>query len=154
MNIYKGPEIIEGVALNCTPRMVAEACHEGQMYGKFKYIEHVKAVVRQVEESFGCQPYLEDVAWLHDVVEDCEDCTLDLLKTYGVPEVVTRAVDLLTKKDEVSYEDYISALVEEGNLAWKVKVADTLSNLSASVISGERGRVKKYSRQLAKLYGG
>jgi (p)ppGpp synthase/HD superfamily hydrolase len=152
MKIEEG--VMNTYGLVVSSEVLAESCHKDQMYGCVKYIEHVKAVVRQVVESFGCHPYLEDVAWLHDVVEDCEGVTLDVLRQYGTPEVVVNAVDLLTKKDGVSYEDYINNLVEEGDLAWKVKVADTLSNLAASVIDDESRRVKKYSLQLVKLYGG
>lgn len=146
-------------SLSFTPEDIARAMHQGQSYGKgdleVPYVAHVEAVVRQVVESFGCEPYLTDIAWLHDVIEDTV-VTKDDLRAYKVPEVVIQSVSILTKKDGQTYSQYIALLKDNRNdgdgKAWKVKVADTLSNLAASVLSDEADRVKKYSNQLVKLY--
>lgn len=136
---------------------IARAAHKGQRYGDSPYMDHVEAVVRQVVESFGCQPYLTDIAYLHDVLEDGdpEVYNAESLSKH-TPRVVLDAVVLLSKNYSSHYANYIAGLVDDrdnGNqLAWKVKVADTLSNLTASVISDEPKRVIKYSKQLELLY--
>ena len=141
--------------------MVAEVCHCNQVYGKgdsvVPYIKHVGVVVRQVVELFGCHPRIQDVAWLHDVLEDgdIEVYNPENLLHYFCPTIVD-AVKLLSKNYSDSYDSYIRGLLDDRDqgdgLAWKVKVADTLSNLEASVLSDEPRRINKYSRQLELLY--
>ena len=143
--------------LKFSAKDIAIAMHHGQKYGDVPYRYHLEAVVAQVIQSFGCQPHLEDIAWLHDILEDTE-MTVEYLMIYDVHPVVIEAVELLTKVKGVSYKDYIGGLVRDRDhglgLAWKVKVADTLSNLAASVVSDEPKRVMKYSKQLKLLYKG
>ena len=143
--------------LKFSAKQIAKVMHQGQKYGDVPYWHHLEAVVLQVEQSFGCQPHLVDIAWLHDILEDTE-MTVEQLRVYEIPSVVIEAVELLTKTKRVSYKDYIGGLVRDRGiglgLAWKVKVADTLSNLAASVLSEEPTRVLKYSKQLGLLYKG
>jgi hypothetical protein len=137
-----------------TAKIIAHHFHKGQKYGDVDYIVHVGDVVNRATNLYGDTPHIADVAWLHDVVEDCDGCTLDTLRGYGVSEVVVKAVDLLTKKDGISYEDYIAELVNEGGLALKVKVADTMCNIKSSMTSKESGRINKYTKQLELLNSG
>ncbi len=66
---------------------------------------------------------------LHDIVEDT-DLTLDGLRAKGVEEEVVEAVDLLTHRDEDSYEDYIRKIASSGNeTAIQVKLNDLHHNL-------------------------
>lgn len=66
---------------------------------------------------------------LHDIVEDT-DLTLDSLRAKGVEEEVVEAVDLLTHRDEDSYEDYIRKIASSGNeTAIQVKLNDLRHNL-------------------------
>ena len=66
---------------------------------------------------------------LHDVVEDSE-VTLSDLRAEGVEEGVLEAVDLLTHRDGVSYEDYVKKIVLSGNeTAIQVKLNDLHHNL-------------------------
>lgn len=66
---------------------------------------------------------------LHDIVEDT-DLTLDSLRAKGVEEEVVEAVDLLTHRDEDSYEDYIRKIASSGNeTAIQVKLNDLHHNL-------------------------
>ena len=66
---------------------------------------------------------------LHDVVEDSE-VTLSDLRAEGVEESVLEAVDLLTHRDGVSYEDYVKKIVLSGNeTAIQVKLNDLHHNL-------------------------
>lgn len=139
------------------PKVIAKVAHKGQKYGPVDYMLHVESVVANTIKLFGCQPYITDVAYLHDTIEDCPDITVEKLLELGAPEIVVGAVVSLSKNHFNNYEEYIEELVldrDEGNgLAWKVKVADTMSNLMASVIDDNQKRVLKYTKQLELLYG-
>ena len=66
---------------------------------------------------------------LHDVVED-SDTSLSDLRAQGVEEGVLEAVDLLTHRPEISYEDYVRKIVQSGNeTAIHVKLNDLHHNL-------------------------
>ena len=66
---------------------------------------------------------------LHDIVEDT-DITLDDLRSMGVEEEVIAAVDLLTHREEDSYEDYVRKIAFSGNeTAIQVKLHDLHHNL-------------------------
>ena len=73
--------------------------------------------------------------FLHDVVEDT-DLTLEALRSQGVEEDVLTAVDLLTHRDGVSYEDYVRNIVASGNeIAIHVKLNDLRQNLGRAADS-------------------
>lgn len=66
---------------------------------------------------------------LHDIVEDTS-ITLDDLRLKGIEEEVLSAVDLLTHREEDSYEDYIRKIASSGNeTAIRVKLNDLHHNL-------------------------
>ena len=67
------------------------------------------------------------VAILHDVIED-SNTTLQDLKEQGFNNEIINAIDILTKKDNMDYFDYIK-LVKTNDLARKVKLADLKHNL-------------------------
>jgi hypothetical protein len=140
-----------------TANQLASAAHMHQRYGDYPYIVHVESVGEQSLDLFPDTPHIKDVAWLHDVLEDGDPDVFNpkLLSAY-VPAVVVDAVVLLSKNYAKDYSSYMEGLIQDRDsgtgLAWKVKVADTLSNLAASVASNESNRVLKYTRQLKRLY--
>jgi (p)ppGpp synthase/HD superfamily hydrolase len=72
------------------------------------------------------------VALLHDVIEDNKDYKIEnILNMYG--EVITEAVDAITKREDEKYKDYLIR-VKANDLARKVKRADLIHNLR-----GDRG---------------
>ena len=104
---------------------IAVTAHDGQkdMVGN-PAILHVLAV-----GLMGKTTEEKKAGILHDVVED-SDITLDDLREKGVEEGVLEAVDLLTHRDEVSYEDYVKKIVLSGNeTAIQVKLNDLHHNL-------------------------
>lgn len=104
---------------------IAVAAHNGQkdMVGN-PAILHVLAV-----GLMGKTTEQKKAGLLHDVVED-SDITLEDLRDKGVEEGVLEAVDLLTHRDEVSYEDYVRKIVLSGNeTAIQVKLNDLHHNL-------------------------
>ena len=70
----------------------------------------------------------QKVGFLHDVVED-SDITISDLRDRGVEEDVLEAVDLLTHREGMTYQDYVKNIVFSGNLtAMKVKLNDLYQN--------------------------
>ena len=104
---------------------IAVTAHDGQkdMVGN-PAILHVLAVGlmgKTIEEK--------KAGILHDVVEDSEITIADL-RHGGVEEDVLEAVDLLTHRDGMSYEDYVKKIVLSGNeTAIQVKLNDLHHNL-------------------------
>ena len=73
--------------------------------------------------------------FLHDVVEDT-DLTLEDLRRQGIEEDVLAAVDLLTHRDGISYEDYVRNIVASGNeTAIHVKLNDLRQNIGRAADS-------------------
>lgn len=124
-------------------RLAAEA-HQGQTdKAGMPYILHPLRVM------FGMQAEAEMMtAVLHDVIEDTE-WTLDTLREEGFPEQVLKALDLLTRRDEESYEAFIDR-VKDNPIARRVKLADLEDNMDIKRISSltERDgkRLAKYHR--------
>ena len=70
----------------------------------------------------------QKVGFLHDVVEDSA-LTIEELRKRGVEEDVLEAVDLLTHREGMTYQDYVRNIVLSGNLtAMKVKLNDLHQN--------------------------
>lgn len=101
---------------------IAEDAHSGQEdKGGNAYIKHpitVASMLDSEEEKV--------VALLHDVIEDSA-YTLEDLREAGIPKHLLEAIDLLTKKESVSYDDYLKG-VKGNKLARVVKIADLLHN--------------------------
>ena len=87
------------------------------------YIGHVERVAGRVAAA-GHPPEAVAAAWLHDVLEDQPQHAAEVL---AFPEVVTTAVQLLTKQKGVPIEDYYAAI--RGNaIALAVKAEDVGDN--------------------------
>lgn len=86
------------------------------------------------------------VAVLHDVIED-SGFTIQQLKQNGFSKKVLDAVSLLTKKENQSYQDYIS-VIKKNPLAAKIKLADLKDNMNSSrlkkITVDDKERLKKY----------
>ena len=89
-------------------------------------------------------------AVLHDVVED-SDWTLDDLRKENFYNEVIDAVNLLTRDDNDSYEEFVQKAASNP-ISKAVKIADITDNLDLSRISKmtekDVDRVKKYQRVL------
>lgn len=153
----------------CIAVELALKYHDGQEYGDsgLPYVYHLKCVDDLVIAAYApknrthSEPYskepgdeidnLRAIAFLHDILEDTDCKVIDLFDA-GLNDQVIHAVVAITKYPDLSYEDYIKEVM--GNeLALKVKIADTASNLAHSVLSASQRRIEKYRRQLNILKG-
>ncbi len=126
--------------------VIAKAAHAGQFRhdGITPYIVHPKAVADSLENI-----RYKAVAWLHDVLEDTVVSKYDLM-VYGVPADVIEAVEILTKKKNQPYGEYLKG-VKENVMAKAVKIADMKANLADSPTPKQ---ILKYTQGLSFLVEG
>ena len=129
---------------------IASLAHEGQLdKGGEPYILHPLRVMMKLKDN-----NLRIIAILHDVIEDC-GLTLDnLVSKYGVPFELARIVDILSRKEGESYDEYIER-ISKNYKALKVKLADLEDNMDLSRIKNltqkDYDRVAKYAKAREKL---
>lgn len=125
----------------------ATIAHEGQTdKAGAPYISHPLRVMSKFSTD-------EDriVAVLHDVVEDCEWMTLDVLLFEGFSETVVDAIDSVTKRDGEDYDAFIGRAAANP-IGRRVKLADLEDNCDLSRISEptdrDYERIEKYRRAI------
>ncbi len=128
---------------------IAKKAHAGQVdKAGVDYIQHPLYVASQVKTE-----QEKTVALLHDVIED-SDVTVDDLLASGLSNEVVTAVQILTKKEGQSYQEYLEK-VKSNNLARVVKLADLKHNSDLSrlksVTNTAYERVKKYKNAIRYL---
>lgn len=129
---------------------IATEAHKGQKdKAGIDYIQHplhVASLVSSDEEKA--------VALLHDVMED-SSYTLEDLADMGIPQPVVEAVSILTKKDDISYYNYLDE-VKQNELARAVKLADLKHNSDLTRINqptvSDFKRTVKYEMAIEYLY--
>lgn len=108
---------------------IAIEMHRGQRDSDgAAYILHLIRVMMRCNS-----PQARIAGLLHDILEDTSASADDLVSR-GIPENVIQTIQKLTHRPEVSYQQYIEALVEDP-VAVEVKLADLEDNYSI-------GRVK------------
>ncbi len=88
------------------------------------YIHHVARVAAAVCED----PVAEAVAWLHDILEDCQGFDSDVMR---FPAEIAEAVCLLTRRPGLSDGRYYAGILEN-HIALRVKLADIADNTDES----------------------
>lgn len=93
--------------------------------------EHIGHPLRVADKAFAISPlhlcgHARVAALLHDVIEDT-DVTLQELEAAGFPPTVVNAVDLLTRRPEISALDYYES-IRKDPVARLVKIADILDS--------------------------
>lgn len=152
--------------------------HKGQMYGDKDYLFHLYQVFDKCEDMFrsregevlwskilqcevdSCKGMeLDDfknivrcVALGHDIIEDTP-MTQSLLINAGFTQTIVSSIVAISKRSGETPADYIGRCMADPIAAF-VKKADTLCNLSNSVLDGDTARIYKYTRQLDALYNG
>lgn len=125
---------------------IAKKAHAGQVdKAGVDYIQHPLHVAGKVTTE-----QEKAVALLHDVIEDSDVTAGDLLAA-GLPDEVVTAVQILTKKKDQSYQEYLEK-VKSNNLARVVKLADLKHNSDLSrlksITNTDYERVKKYKNAI------
>ena len=125
---------------------VATEAHAGQVdKGGKPYINHPQAVAASLANT-----EYRIVAYLHDVCEDTS-ITFDDLKDMGFTYRIVNSIRLLTKNDELTYEEYLRRLRMD-SCARAVKMADLKHNMDITRIPNpsekDYARIEKYKKSL------
>lgn len=130
---------------------LAHRAHAGQVDKAGRpYIEHVERVAARVAGD----DEAEAVAWLHDVLEDCEFVDVRTLDSEFPPNIV-EAVEHMTRQHFRDAEWYYAS-IRENTLAMRVKLADIADNMDEARLAlldeetAYRLR-RKYAKALAAL---
>lgn len=100
------------------------------------------------------------VGLLHDIPEDTGMSIEALATLIELTDEEKQALDLLTRKDDMSYDQYIDSIIEsESKLAIEVKLDDLLHNMNLNrlvdagmeITSKDADRSKKYTDAAQKL---
>lgn len=129
--------------------------HRGQVdKAGEKYIFHPMAVADYVHElGYGYEYVI--VAWLHDVVEDCDVSIEEIREKFG--DRIADAVDAITKRKPQGekYADYM-ARVMANPIAIVVKLCDFKHNMDLGrlkeVDEEAISRYEKYAKNSVKLW--
>lgn len=123
---------------------IARGAHAGQVDKAGEpYIQHVERVVAMVDGDKA-----KAVAWLHDVLEDCEEWDSGDLAREGISDDVRLAVERLTRGAE-SYTEYIHTIHACGpELARVVKIADLRDHLRPNCPPSLRSRYENALQHL------
>lgn len=114
------------------------------------YILHCLRVMNNLHTN---DEELKIIAVLHDVPEDTEIDIVDL-RILGYSERVLKALDLLTHRKGIPYDDYIKAISLNEDTT-KVKLADLKDNSDITRLKGltkkDFDRMEKYHRSFIYL---
>jgi len=121
----------------------AKRQHEGQKRDEgTPYFSHIEGVVEILQKEFG----IEDeetltVAALHDTIEDTSTTFKDIENMFGTKIAI--CTDLLTKKKDLSKEEYFKNIFEncEYNIVPKVKLADRIHNMRCLIYTNKIEKV-------------
>ena len=131
---------------------ISATAHLGQRYGNKDYFGgHICKVVDNVFEM-DASADAAIVAYLHDVVEDTK-MTSEKLGELGISSENVERVSLLSRKKRQSEEDYLAS-IQKDEVALKVKIADSLANLSQCLYDNNHTKAQKYIRIIKSLTNG
>lgn len=121
------------------------------------YRDHLNGVAIGTWVLAGDVPELQAAAYLHDAIEDHPTLVnAQHLAAWGYPERVVKVVEAVSKHNQEKQEDYLERVVEAGEDAMYVKLADLLNNTRPDRMAGladyQRPRLlKKYTPFKARL---
>ena len=115
--------------------------------GSKPYLDHMKRIVFYMNENQETQDEeLNCIAILHDLIEDCEEWKISNLIPLFTERIIT-AVDILTKKEKQSYNNYLE-LIASNRDAVCVKLNDLKDNMDITrlneVTDKDTKRLDKY----------
>jgi len=143
--------VVNTMDIKTTYTFVFEAHRDQLDKSGVPYYHHPFAVAGLVAMNHDDPEYVM-AALLHDVVEDTDTSLRDLL-ALGYSHRVVDAVDLVSRRPEMTYFDFIRRLRDSGNeMALAVKRADIKHNLTR-LTPELKGLEKRYAKALTLLDG-
>ncbi len=124
--------------------LLATSAHSGQVdRGGAPYILHPERVASKCSNTDE-----KIVAYLHDVIEDT-NVTTDELLSHGFPEGIIEAILSVTRKKEENYEDFIKRC-GANKIGRQVKIHDLEDNMDTtrliSLSQEDIKRIEKYKK--------
>lgn len=114
--------------LEARAQTIAYMAHRGQTDKAGEpYITHPERVVESLRPYYRTQPDVLAMAWLHDVLEDTNLASKDLVDM-GIPHVVVGGVVALTRTKGVPSAAYYEGIRQAGRNVVAVKLADIADN--------------------------
>ncbi|WP_353826581.1 hypothetical protein [Agromyces sp. SYSU T0242] len=115
----------EGLVQVSLAKGIAFVAHRGRLdKSGLPYIDHPGRVAERFDPEH--DPVAAASAWLHDVLEDTPITARELLEAGMMPDIV-EVVELLTRRPEVSADEYYAA-IRRHPVARRVKLADIDDN--------------------------
>lgn len=112
------------------------------------YINHLLSV------SNGCNSFEAKLSGLlHDILEDTP-CTKDILAKRGIPKNIIEIIDIVTRKKDESYNDFIDRIILSKNIsALELKCADIKDNCNLNRLNNASiEEIKKAEKRILKRY--
>ena len=138
-------------------KILAKEICEKEFLGKFDkggnpYIKHCEFVAENsailYKSVFGDLDDLYIIGLLHDLVEDCECWSIDIIQKIFGDDIAT-AIKLLTKTKGCNEEQYINA-IKQNEYARAVKLADLQNNMDITrlktITEKDIQRIQKYHK--------
>lgn len=136
--------------------LLAIKLHNGQMRwnNQEPYVSHP---IRIANAAFNITKDIQiyQAALLHDVVEDTDTTLNDLRHKYNCSPRVVRMVELLTKRDKESREDYIQRLIEGNDPGVAlIKILDSIDNafinksMEEYMLANNRDPIKQHEKYM------
>lgn len=121
--------------------------HDGQSTRSgMPYITHPFAVAENMTSESDTV-----LALLHDILEDCNISIDEVVESVKLSEKEKNVLDILTHKDNMSYEEYIYD-VSKSAQATRIKIADLRHNMDLlrlmDIANNDIVRTQKYMRAL------
>lgn len=125
--------------------VIATHYHYGQLRKNNQewYINHPLRVMQNIRNNGIVDDDCLSAAILHDVVEDTDYTIEDVYGTFG--KDVSNIVHLLTRTDDLTYDQYINRLIESNDpYALIIKFFDAHDNSIWLNLDGSTKPIKKY----------
>lgn len=145
-NLHTGDLAVIYTKKTKTAMRICFDAHKGQTdKSGMPYVFHPFHLAEQMTDEVSTV-----VALLHDVLEDT-DMTSEELSSYGFGEDVIKPLELLTRRGEIPYFDYIGE-IRKDPVACAVKLADLAHNSDLTrlenVSEKDMARQRKYLRAI------
>jgi (p)ppGpp synthase/HD superfamily hydrolase len=135
-------------------KALAEIAHGPQRYGDGLYSIHL-AAVEQVMRRFGVTDNdLLVAAWLHDTLEDTNLRAEEIARLFGVRvrNLVQAVTDEPGKNRRERHEKTYPKLLQAGNAAVLLKLADRIANVEQSAKETDPVKLKSYMKMYRNEY--